>query len=364
MKLAQIISALEEAAPVKLQEEYDNSGLIIGDPDCDITKALICVDVAPQVMEEAKERQCNLVISHHPLLFKRIKKLTSGKYMDHLVIQAVKHDIAVYAMHTNLDNAYHGVSWILGQKVGLVQSQVLTPRQGWLFKLVTFCPVEHADRVRLALFHAGAGFIGNYDSCSFNMEGKGTFRGLEGSKPFVGETGHLHFENEVRMETIFPAHLERLILRALIDAHPYEEVAYDIYPLTNEYERAGAGVIGELDHTMREDQFLNHVKAVTGSSFIRHSALRGKGIRKVAICGGSGSFLIHDAIAQGADVFLTADLKYHDFFEGNRHTLLVDVGHYESEQFTKELIASILIKKFPNFVVLLTEHNTNAVHYF
>lgn len=364
MKLARIINALEEAAPVSLQEEYDNSGLIIGDPECDVTQALVCVDITPQVMEEAIERQCNLVISHHPILFKGIKKLTTGKSIDRLVIRAIKHDIAVYAVHTNLDNADHGVSWILGRKIGLVQSKVLTPRKGWLFKLVTFCPVAHADRVRLALFSAGAGFIGNYDSCSFNMEGKGTFRGLEGSQPFVGETGHVHSENEIRIETIFPQHLERLIVRALIDTHPYEEVAYDIYPLTNEYEKAGAGVIGELDQTMHEDQFLNHVKAITGSSVIRHSALRGKGIKKVALCGGSGSFLIHDAIAQAADVFLTADLKYHDFFEGNPNILLVDVGHYESEQFTKELIASILMKKFPNFVVLLTEQNTNAVHYF
>ncbi|MBP6978600.1 MAG: Nif3-like dinuclear metal center hexameric protein [Bacteroidales bacterium] len=363
MKLAQIVGVLEESAPLKWQEDYDNSGLMIGDPERDVSKALICVDVTQSVLNEAVDKKCDLIISHHPLIFKGIKKLTSGSLTERMVIQAVKNDIAVYSIHTNLDNLDRGVSWALGEKIGLRHSQVLAPRKGLLCKLVTFCPVDHADRVRQALFDAGAGCIGNYDSCSFNLTGTGSFRSGEECHPFVGETGKLHFENEVRIETIYPVHLEKEVVRVLKDTHPYEEVAYDLYPLENEYNKMGSGIIGDLENPMEDLKFLDMVKSVSGSIVLRHSALQGQKVSKIAVCGGSGSFLIREAIARKADVFLTADLKYHDFFEADKRILLVDIGHYESEQFVKELIASILVKKMPTFAVLITENNTNPVHY-
>ena len=364
MKIAQIARALEETAPSLWQEEYDNSGLMIGDPEKEISRALICVDVTSAVITEAVDKKCDLIVSHHPLIFKGLKRLIPGNYVENLVLQALKNNIAVYSVHTNLDNIDQGVSWILGQKIGLTHHKVLVPRRGLLRKLVTFCPVDHADKVRQAVFDAGAGFIGNYDSCSFQLQGEGTFRGGEESHPFVGEKGKLHVERELRIETIFPVHREQDIIKALLEAHPYEEVAYDIYPLGNEYPKVGSGVIGQLEDSMSEKEFVNLLKTVIGSSVVRHSVFIEKPVRKVAVCGGSGSFLIKDAIAQKADVFVTADLKYHDYFEADRRILLVDIGHYESEQFTKELIASILVKKFPTFAVLMTEHNTNAVHYY
>ncbi len=363
MKLAQIISALEEAAPAMWQEDYDNSGLILGSPQQDVSKALVCIDVTQSVLKEALDKQCDLIISHHPLIFRGLKSLSAERYPENLIIQAIKKDIAVYSIHTNLDNIDRGVSWMLCEKIGLNASKVLVPRKGLLGKLVTFCPANHAERVRQALFDAGAGFIGNYDSCSFNLEGRGSFRGGEGSKPFVGETGKLHFENEIRIETVYPLHLEQQIMQALWNAHPYEEVAYDLYPLENEYNKVGSGMIGDLENPMDERKFLDLLKSITGSTVLRHSALLGRQVKKVAVCGGSGSFLIRDALAKKADVFLTADLKYHDFFEADHDIVLVDIGHYESEQFTKELIAAILVKKFPTFAVLMTENSTNAVHY-
>jgi dinuclear metal center YbgI/SA1388 family protein len=364
MKIAQIVQVLEEAAPKLWQEEYDNSGLIIGDPDKEISHALVCVDVTSAVIAEASEKRCELIISHHPIVFRGLKRVIPGNLTEDLVIQALRNDIAVCSVHTNLDNIERGVSWILGHKIGLAHSRILAPRKGLLRKLVTFCPVNYADKVMQAIFEAGAGLIGNYDSCSFQLRGEGTFRGLEGSQPFVGEKGKVHVENELRLETIFPVNREREIIGALLSAHPYEEVAYDIYPIDNEYNKVGSGMIGDLAAPLTERELLDLLKTVAGSYVIRHSGFLGKPVKKVAVSGGSGSFLIKDALTQKADAFITADLKYHDFFEAYHKILLVDIGHYESEQFTKELITSILVKKFPTFAVLMTEHNTNAVHYY
>ncbi|MDD5506744.1 MAG: Nif3-like dinuclear metal center hexameric protein [Bacteroidales bacterium] len=364
MKIAHIVQALEETAPSPWQEEYDNSGLILGDPEKEISRALVCVDVTSTVITEAIEKHCELIISHHPLVFRGLRQLIPGNLTEDLVIRAVKNEIAVCSVHTNLDNIERGVSWILGQKIGLTHSRILSPRKGLLRKLVTFCPPDHADKVMQAIFDAGAGFIGNYDSCSFRLQGEGTFRGLEGSQPFVGEKGKVHVENELRLETIFPIHREREIIHALLNAHPYEEVAYDVYPLDNEYNEVGPGRIGDLAAPVAERQLLDRLKAVAGSYLIRHSGFLEKPVKKVAVCGGSGSFLIKNAVAQKADAFITADLKYHDFFEAYDKILLIDIGHYESEQFTKELITSILVKKFPTFAVLMTEQNTNAVQYY
>ncbi|HOW25626.1 MAG TPA: Nif3-like dinuclear metal center hexameric protein [Bacteroidales bacterium] len=363
MKIAEILQALEETAPLKWQEEYDNSGLIIGDPEKEVQRTLVCVDVTPEVLAEAIDKRCGLIISHHPVIFRGLKKIMPGNTVGDLVIQALKNDIAICSVHTNLDNIDRGVSWILGQKIGLTDSRILVPRKGLLRKLVTFCPLEYAGKVREAIFEAGAGVIGNYDSCSYQLEGEGTFRGMEGSHPFIGEKGKLHVEKELRLETIFPVHREREIIHALLSTHPYEEVAYDIYPLDNEYKKVGSGVIGELADPLPERELMAVLKTVTGSPVIRHSGFLERKVKKVAVCGGSGSFLISDAMAQQADVYITADLKYHDFFEANRRILLMDIGHYESEQFTKELIASILVKKFPTFAVLITQLNTNAVQY-
>lgn len=364
MKLHEIAMMLEEFAPPSLQESYDNSGLLVGDPDLILSGILITLDITDEVLEEAKERGCNLVISHHPIIFKGLKRLTGKGMVERLVIKAIREGIAIYAIHTNLDSVVKGVSATLAGKLGLQNTRILAPRKGLLRKLVTFCPVDHADRVREALFVAGGGHIGNYDSCSFNMEGRGSFRAMEEAKPFVGEIGALHYEQEVRIETIYPAYSERNILAALKKAHPYEEVAYDLYTLENIHYDMGFGMFGELKEEMDANDFLAFLKKTTNTGCIRHTALLGKKIKMVALCGGAGSFLISEAIKAGADVFVTGDVKYHDFFEAENHLVIMDIGHYESEQFAKVLIHDLILEKFPTFASFISGVNTNPVHYF
>jgi dinuclear metal center YbgI/SA1388 family protein len=364
MKIKELIAPLEELAPPFLQESYDNSGLLIGNPETDVKKVLISLDVTEEILHEAIVEKCQIIISHHPIIFKGLKRITGKNMVERIVTKAIKNDIAIYAIHTNLDNVKNGVNSILCEKLWIKNPQILSPKEGLLRKLVTFCPKENAAKVREAIFNAGAGHIGNYDNCSFNTEGSGSFRALEGSDPFVGEKGKLHFEEEIRIESIYPVHLENRILRAMMAAHPYEEVAYDIYPLLNAHGNVGAGMIGELEKEMDEKLFLQKIKDVAGTGCIRHSNLLGKKIKKVAVCGGSGSFLIPDAISANADIFVSGDIKYHEFFDADNKLVIADIGHYESEQFSKELIYSVLIKKFPTFAVLISKGHTNSVNYF
>lgn len=363
MKLSQIIEQLENFAHSSLQEDYDNSGLQVGDYEREVNKALICLDLTMEVLDEAISEGAGMIISHHPLIFGGLKSLTGRTETERIVMKAIKSEIAIYAIHTNLDNAFLGVNAMLAEKLGIGELEILQPMKGRLLKLATFCPKEHADKVREALFLAGAGHIGNYDACSYNVEGYGTFRAGENSDPFVGERGELHKEQETRIEVIFPDYIQTSLLKSLKESHPYEEVAYDIYPLRNEYDRSGAGMIGFLKDDMEEITFLQMLKRTLGTDCIRHSSLRGKKIRRVAICGGSGSFLISRARAMGADIFVTGDIKYHQFFEGDQDMMIADAGHYETEQFTKELIYNIINEKFPTFALRISQSNTNAVHY-
>ena len=363
MKIQDIIKPLEELAPPYLQESYDNTGLLIGNLQNEVKKALITLDVTEALLQEAIHKKCGLIIAHHPLIFKSLKSITGKNATERIVEKAIKNNIAVYAIHTNLDNVDTGVNTILCSKLGLKNTKILSPKKELLRKLVTFCPADYAEKIRKAIFDAGAGHIGNYDSCSFNAPGTGSFRGSEDTNPFVGEKGKLHYENEIRIETVYPVYKEQAVLKALFDSHPYEEVAYDIYFLGNEYSRVGAGMIGELEKEIDEIGFLNKIKKTTGTGCIRHSQLLNRKIKKVAVCGGTGSFLIKDAKKARADVFITADVKYHEFFEAENKMVIADIGHYESEQFAKELIYNVLNKKFSNFAVLISETNTNSVNY-
>ncbi|MEZ5083750.1 MAG: Nif3-like dinuclear metal center hexameric protein [Bacteroidales bacterium] len=363
MKLIEIIALLEKFAPLSLQETYDNSGLLIGEKDQEISRVLISLDLTEEVMEEAIAKKCNLIISHHPVIFKGLKSITDKNSTERIIKTAIKKDIALYAIHTNLDNIEFGVNDILCKKLGISNAKILSSKGNLLRKLVTFCPTNEAERVREAIFKAGAGNIGNYDKCSFNLEGTGSFRGSEETNPFVGNKGELHYEKEIRIETIFPVYMETTIIKALFEAHPYEEVAYDIYSLNNQSNQIGAGKIGELENAMDAKDFLLMVKKITGTGCIRHSPFVNRKIKRVVVCGGSGSFLTKDAIRAGADVFLTGDVKYHDFFEADKKIIIADIGHYESEQFAKELIYSVLKENFSNFAVLISETNTNSVNY-
>ncbi|MGB4206325.1 MAG: Nif3-like dinuclear metal center hexameric protein [Bacteroidales bacterium] len=358
-----ITQFLDSEFPLAYQEDYDNSGFQIGDPEQEINSVLVCVDVTESIIDEAVETGSGLVIAHHPLIFGGLKKITGRNYVERVVKKAIQNRIGIYAIHTNLDNHYKGLNKHLAEKFGLSNLKILKPKSETLRKLVTFCPVEHAAKVRNAIFEAGAGRIGNYDSCSYNTMGEGSFRALDEANPFVGNIGEIHFEKEVKIEAIFPSYLEQTIIEKMIEAHPYEEVAYDILLLGNSDKYIGSGMIGELDEEISASGFLEKVKSICGLPTIRYTGDLTRIIKKIAVCGGSGSFLINDAVRAGANVFLTGDLKYHDFFIPENKIILADIGHYESEQFSKDLIAQALMKKFPNFAVLKTKQNTNPIKY-
>ena len=363
MKIKEIVSALERFAPLPLQDGYDNAGLQIGLTEAEATGALLCLDVTEAVLDEAIALGYNLVIAHHPLIFKGYKSITGRDYVERCMMKAIKNDIVIYAAHTNLDNAWNGVSFKMAEKIGLKNIRVLDPLDNALLKLVTFVPAGYAESVRTALFAAGCGCIGNYDSCSYNLEGNGTFRAQENTHPFCGTIGQLHTEREVRVETVLPSHLKTQAVRALCAAHPYEEPAYDLYPLQNQWMQAGAGVIGELEAPETELEFLKRIKKIFEVGCLRHNKLTGREIQTVALCGGAGAFLIPQAVRKAADVFITGEIKYHDFFGHEADILLAETGHYESEQYTKEIFQTIIRDSFPQLEIQLSKVNTNPIKY-
>jgi dinuclear metal center YbgI/SA1388 family protein len=364
MKVQDITSFLETLAPSVLQEDYDNAGLIIGAPSMECTGILVSLDATPEVIREAINKKCNLVVAHHPIVFRGLKKINGKNYVEEAVMTAIKNDIAVYAIHTNLDNVIHGVNGKIADLLGLVNRRVLAPGSGQLKKLAVFVPVAHRDKLMDALFAAGAGHIGRYSECSFSVEGTGTFLAGEGTDPFVGEKGKRHAEAEHRLEVIFPSWLQSKVLSAMRSAHPYEEIAYDVYSIDNQYSETGSGLLGDLPVPVSETDMLRKLSETFRVPVIRHTALIGKKISKIALCGGAGSFLTSAALAAGADMFITADIKYHEFFDAEGRLVLTDIGHFESEQFTTDLLIDQLSRNFPNFAVLKTGVQTNPVMYF
>ena len=364
MKVVDIIRTLEEWAPKQHQESYDNSGLICGNPESVVTSVLCSLDCTEEVVEEAANKGCGMIIAHHPIVFSGLKSLTGKDYVERTVITAIQKGVAIYAIHTNLDHAWTGVNRKIGERLGLHHLEVLSPKKGALLKLVTYVPSAALEVIKSALFNAGAGHIGEYDHCSFTSEGQGTFRGSENSTPSVGKVGEDHREAESKLEVILPTHLKSTVVKALLAAHPYEEVAYDLVALQNEHPRLGSGMIGSLNTPLSEKSFFEHVSSRFNLKVIRHTTLLNKPVKTVAFCGGAGRFLLPNAMARKADVFITADFKYHEFFDAEQKVVIMDIGHFESEQSTPELIKEYLEEKIPTFAVLLSEAGTNPVHYY
>ena len=348
MTVQDVIDHLDELAPLAYAEDFDN----------------VTLDTLESVVDEAIKNKCNLIVSFHPIIFKGLKKLTGSSYVERVVIKALKHNIAIFAIHTALDNALQGVNAMMCKKLGLENNEILMPQTGTIKKLTTYVPTSKIEHVRAALFNVGAGNIGNYSNCSFNVEGMGSFKGNEYSNPTTGKKGKTHFEEEIKLTITFPKHLESKVIRTLFRSHPYEEVAYEVITLENKNQHIGMGMVGQFEKPMKEKDFLEHLKKSFKTPVIRHSNFIKRSIKKVAVLGGSGSFAIQAAKACGADAYVTADLKYHDFFTAEDHILLTDIGHYESEQYTKNLIASYLKKKIPNFAIILSKTRTNPVKYF
>ncbi|ARV07798.1 Nif3-like dinuclear metal center hexameric protein [Polaribacter sp. SA4-10] len=363
MIIKDITNYIEELAPLSYAEDFDNVGLLVGNYQTEITNILVTLDTLEETVDEAIAKNCNLIISFHPIIFGGLKKLNGNSYVERTVLKAIKNDIAIYATHTALDNSKNGVSAKMSEVLGLENTKILIPKKGIIKKLTTFVPSTKAADLRNSLFEAGAGNIGNYDQCSFNIEGRGTYRGNENSNPVIGEKGKIHTEKETRISIVFESKNEAKILKSLHDNHPYEEVAYEIITTENIHQNIGMGMIGELPTAMEEKEFLLFLKQTMNTECVRYSELIHNKIKKVAVLGGSGSFAISNAIRAGADAYVSADFKYHEFFKAENSILLADIGHYESEQFTKNLLVDYLTKKFTNFAVILSEKSTNPIYY-
>lgn len=364
MQIKNIVDYFEEIAPSSFQESYDNAGLIVGNNNDNVSGILVTLDVTEEIIQEAIDIGANLIVAHHPIIFSGLKRFNGNNYVERTVIMAIKNDIAIFAAHTNIDSViYNGVNSKICEKIGLINTQILKPSKNKLNKVVVFVPTDHSEAVRKAIFESGAGVIGNYDSCSFNISGTGTFKAGENSTPFVGEKNTLHQESEIRIETIVPSHLVKKVISAILKSHPYEEPAYDIYPINNEWKQVGEGMVGDLPTPVDELEFLKNIKEIFNVGTIKYTKLKNKKIKKVALCGGAGSFLLNDAINSKADVFITGDFKYHQFFDAENRIIIADIGHFESEQFTKELFYELLTIKFPNFAIYFTKANTNPIKY-
>jgi dinuclear metal center YbgI/SA1388 family protein len=363
MKIKEITNCIETIAPLNYAEDFDNVGLLIGSYTTEVTGVLVTLDTLEITIDEAIEKNCNLIVSFHPIIFSGLKKLNGKNYVERVVIKAIKSNIAIYAMHTALDNSFIGVNAKICEVLGLKYPKILIPQKNTLKKLITYVPLENAESVRNAMFKVGAGNIGNYDQCSYNTEGFGTYRANENANPVIGKKGQIHTENEVLISVIFEKHKQANIIQALLNAHSYEEVAYDIISLDNINKEIGIGMVGEFDKPKNETEFLHFLKKTMQTKCIRHSKLLNKPIKKIAVLGGSGSFAINNAISSKADAYITSDVKYHEFYKAENKLVIADIGHYESEHFTKNLLVDILTKKFPNFAVVLSNKNTNPIYY-
>ncbi len=364
MTVSDVSKILEELAPLHYAEDFDNVGLLVGDPNQEVTGILVTLDTLENVIDEAISKRLNLIVSFHPIIFKGLKSITGKTYVERVVMKAISNDISIYSMHTALDNSPRGVNAKICEVLGLNDPQILLPKSGTIKKLITYVPKDSAENLRQALFKAGAGNIGNYSDCSFSVEGVGSFKPSKNSNPSIGEVGKSHFENETQLHITYASSVEHSILKALFENHPYEEVAYEVSTLDNSNQNIGMGMVGNLEKPLDENSFLKMVKKKMHASVVRHSQIRDKNIKKVAVLGGSGAFAIGAAKASGADAFVTSDLKYHQFYEAEDQLLILDIGHFETEQFTKNLLVDFLTKKIPNFAVALSESITNPIKYF
>jgi dinuclear metal center YbgI/SA1388 family protein len=364
MTINDITHILEEFAPLDYAEDFDNVGLLIGDKSTTVNGILVTLDTLENVVDEAISKKCNLIVSFHPIIFSGLKKITGKNYVERTILKAIKNDIAIYAIHTALDNCPEGVNAKICEVLGLKNTQVLIPQKNTIKKLTTYIPADKAQNLKQKLFNAGAGKIGNYSNCSFEVSGTGSYKAGENANPTKGTIGSTHYEEESLISVVFTKSVEAQVLDALLKNHPYEEVAYEIQTLENTNNYIGMGMIGELEETVSEEVFLKQLKSRMNATVVRHSELRGKPVKRIAVLGGSGAFAIGAAKAAGADVFVTADVKYHQFYEAEKQMVIADIGHFETEQFTKNLLVDYLTEKIPNFAIHLSESITNPIKYF
>ncbi len=368
MTCKEIIKYFEEWAPKEIAWQKDNVGLQVGSLNNKLNNILLCLELHDQVIDDAIKKNCNLIISHHPLLFQPLKKIDlQNDKNSKLIEKLIKNNITLYSAHTNLDFTKEGVSFELAKKLKLNNIDFLVHQNSNQYKLSVFVPVDFVDKVANAIFENGGGRIGEYTNCSFRTKGNGTFKGSGNSNPYLGEKNKIELVEEIKLEVLVDSWKLKKILTAIFETHPYEEVAYDIYPLANSNKNYGAGTIGELDKPMHQKQFLDYVADNLKIKNFRYSKGNNK-IKKVALCGGAGSDLVKDALNSGADAFITADLKYHTFQDANEKILLIDAGHYETEIHSldevKRKLSHYTIGKNINTKIFKYEGSTNPIFFY
>lgn len=363
MQVKELVSYINNLAPFTYQESYDNAGLLVGNPSDEVTGVTVALDMTEDVIQDAIENGCNVVLAHHPIIFKGLKRLTGSNYVERTVIKAIQNNVALIATHTNLDNAIHGVNAVISDKLGLINQRILVPKEKTLYKLQVYVPNSHAELVRLALAEAGAGSIGAYNACSFSIPGEGRFNPQEGAAPFIGTVNKLEEVAEMKIEVIFQQHLHGKVLQAMRAAHPYEEIAYDVLQVENTDQYIGSGMLGELPEAVEVMTFLNQVKETFNCGVVRYTKPHLEKVKTIAVCGGAGSFLLRNALLAKADVFITGDFKYHEFFDAEDRIIIADIGHFESEQYTSEWLIAQLKKNFSTFAVRYTNVVTNPINY-
>lgn len=364
MKIKEFINEFEQIIPVRQAEDFDNVGLLCGNPEREISGVLIAHDALEFIIDEAIEKNFNLILCFHPIIFSGLKSITGKNYVERAVLKALENKIAIYAIHTAFDNDFFGVNYKICEVLGLKNQQVLMPKKNQLKKLEVYVPTDSAEKLRNALFVAGAGNIGFYDECSFTIQGDGTFRPLEGSDPVIGTHNERENANEVLINVIFEDYKTNQILFAMKENHPYEEVAYQLITLENDNQYTGLGRYGNLEQEMDELDFLTFIKQKFNIDIIRHSSLNNKKIRTIGVLGGSGASGIKAAMSAKCDAYITGDVKYHDFFSAEGKMLICDIGHFESEQFVVQQLFEILSEKFTTFAIAKTTQKTNPVNYF
>lgn len=364
MTIQKVIAEIEKHIAMPQAEDFDNVGLLCGLPERNVSGILVCHDALENVVDEAIQRNCNLIVCFHPIIFSGLKSLTGKNYVERAVLKAIENKVAIYAIHTAFDNDYYGVNAGICNLLGLKNLKILQPKKNNLKQLNVYVPKDYSEKVKEALFSAGAGNIGFYDECSFKVEGKGTFRPTEGSNPFSGEQNVRENADEDMISVIFESFKQNQLIAAMKSAHPYEEVAHQIYQIDNENQYSGLGMYGEFETEMDEREFMSFVKEKFNLNIIKHSDFNQKKIRRVGVLGGSGASGIKAALSKKCDAYLTGDLKYHDYFLAESKMLICDIGHYESEQLVSQQLFEILSQKFSTFAILKSSEKTNPVNYF
>lgn len=367
-----IESTLSQLAPAMLKMDYDNVGLQVGDSSSKVKKILVSLNITSEVAEEAVKKKCDLIVSHHPLIFRPLKNIRAGEGNSDIIIKLVRNNISYIACHTNFDSVKQGVSFLLAEKIGLKNPKVLVTskeirKSSYIenYKLTVYVPKTHLFLLKKALAEAGAATIGEYDFCYFEQEGTGSFRPGIKATPHIGEKEKLSEITEIKLETIVPVRTVSSVIKALLQTHPYEEPAYDLYKLENDFQNYGLGAIGDLEKEVSMNEFLKIVTNKLKIDNVRFSRPENsKRIKRVAVMGGSGGDMWRKALSQGADAYLTAECDHHTFLDAKGKLFIVEATHQATEQFAVQGLTNYIKSKYANLEVVTSQEDCDPILYY